>query len=63
MAERANSPATKRERLLALLASRTQAEAPWRDEELAAELCCSARTVQRMRQWLRDFGKLPPPRA
>ena len=57
---RANSPATRRKKLLALLRSRTQAEPIWRDEELADELCCTARSVQRMRRWLRDFGHLAP---
>jgi len=57
---RANDPATKRERLLQLLRSRTQADAPWTDEELAAELYTSERTVQRYREWLRDVGYLPP---
>lgn len=56
---RANDPATKRERLLQLLRSRTQADAPWSDAELATELCCHPRTVQRYREWLRDEGYLP----
>jgi hypothetical protein len=60
MTERANSPASGCEQLFRLLQSRTQADPPWRDDELAAELCRSERTVQRWRQWLRDVGKLPP---
>lgn len=57
---RLNDPATRRERLLELLRSRTQADAPWTDDELAAELFCSERTVRRYRDWLRDTGHLPP---
>ena len=57
---RANSPATRRERLLELLRSRTQADPIWRDEELAEILCCTTRTVRRYRESLRDFGLLPP---
>jgi hypothetical protein len=58
MAERANSPATRREQLFRLLQSRTQAEPLWRDDELAAELCCCERTVKRLREWLMDTGRL-----
>lgn len=61
MPERANSPATKREHLLELLASRTQAHPRWTTPELAAHLCCSERTVERLFQWLRDTGRLPLP--
>lgn len=57
---RLNDPATRRERLLELLRSRTQAEELWTDEALAVELYCSERTVRRLREWLRDDGKLPP---
>ena len=57
---RANDPATKRKRLLHLLRSRTQADAPWTYAELATELCCAPRTVRRYREWLRDYGHLPP---
>jgi predicted DNA-binding transcriptional regulator YafY len=66
---RVNSPLSRCERLLELLASRSQAEAPWTNRELAAELCCSERTVERSREWLRDTGRLPikmavdPPRT
>ena len=59
---RANDPATKRERLLLLLRSRTQADAPWTEDELATELCCHTRTVRRYREWLREFGYLPAAR-
>lgn len=62
MRARLNSPATRREHLLELLASRTYADAPWTDEELGTELCASVRTVQRWRQWLRDTGRLPRPK-
>lgn len=60
MTARANSPATRRERLLDLLRSRTQADPPWRDEELADKFGCTPRSVRRYREWLRDEGKLPP---
>jgi hypothetical protein len=56
---RANDPTNKRERLLHMLRSRTQADAPWTDVELADELCCTPRTVQRYREWLRARGHLP----
>jgi predicted DNA-binding transcriptional regulator YafY len=59
--ERANSPATKRERLLELLASRTQAHPRWTTPELAEVLCCSERTVERYLDWLRQTGRLPLP--
>jgi AraC-like DNA-binding protein len=52
---------TRRERLLNLLRSRTQAERAWTLEELAAALYCSESTVQRALAWLRAFGYLPPP--
>ncbi len=63
MTERANSPITRRDRLLALLRSRTQADTPWTDAELAVHLCCSERTVRRLRQWLRDCGEIGRPPA
>lgn len=56
---RANDPATKRERLFDLLASRNYTQPPWTSEELAAELCCSVRTVERLTQWLQDNGRIP----
>lgn len=61
---RANSPVTGHERLFELLLSRTQAHAPWTNEELAKELCRSVRTIERWKEGLRDMGKypLPPPR-
>jgi AraC-like DNA-binding protein len=52
---------TRRERLLNLLRSRTQADPRWTLDELAAELYCSESTVQRALDWLRRFGYLPPP--
>ena len=55
----ANSPITRRDRLLELLRSRTQADPLWTEEELAVALCCSTRSVRRLRQWLRDSGMLP----
>ena len=57
---RANDPITKRDRLLDLLRSRTQADRRWTLEELADELCCTKRTVQRYLESLRDAGRLPP---
>lgn len=51
--------ATRRERLWALLHSRTYTDPPWTLEELAAELCCSVRTVERCLQWLQDEGRIP----
>jgi transposase len=62
MTERANSPATRRERLLELICSRNQGQPFWTAEELAAELCTSVRTIERWREWLRDTGRLPLPR-
>ena len=55
---RANSPITRRDKLLELLRSRTQADPLWTEEELAVALCCSTRSVRRLRQWLRDSGML-----
>jgi predicted DNA-binding transcriptional regulator YafY len=49
----------RREGLLYLLMSRTQAHTPWTNKDLAAELCCSERTVERDLEWLRDTGRLP----
>lgn len=51
---------TRRERLLNLLRSRTQADPLWSLDELAAQLYCSERTVQRCLAWLRESGRLPP---
>ena len=57
---RANSPITRRDKLLELKRSRSQAD-PWLTvEELAVALCTTTRTVQRDIEWLRDQGKLPP---
>jgi predicted ArsR family transcriptional regulator len=53
------SAMTKRERLLWLLRSRTQAEPVWTLAELADRLYCTERTVQRHFEWLRDYGYLP----
>jgi hypothetical protein len=50
---------TKREKLLWLLRSRTQAQAPWTLSELGERLYCTERTVQRHLEWLRDYGHLP----
>jgi predicted DNA-binding transcriptional regulator YafY len=49
----------RREGLLHLLMGRTQAHAAWSHLQLAAELCCSERTVERDLEWLRDTGRLP----
>lgn len=62
MSERANSPATGRERLFDLLLSNSEAHEPWTDEALAVELARSVRTVQRWREWLKDTGRIPIPR-
>lgn len=51
---------TRRERVLRLLESRTQAQPLWTAEELAVKVYCSVRTVERDIQWLREVGKLPP---
>lgn len=59
MTARANSPATRRERLWELLHSRTQTDPFWTISELSSELCCSPRTVERCLQWLQDEGRLP----
>ena len=57
---RANSPITRRDRLLELKRSRTQAD-PWLSvEELAVLLCTTTRTIQRDIEALRVEGKLPP---
>jgi hypothetical protein len=52
------SAMTKRENLLNLLRSRTQAEPAWTLAELADRLYCTERTVQRHFEWLRDYGYL-----
>ena len=49
---------TRRETLLQLLRSRTQADPRWTLEELATELQCTPRTVQRYFEWLRKHGRL-----
>lgn len=59
MNARANSPATGREQLWELLHARTQTDPLWTNEELAAELCKSVRTIERWKEWLRDTGRLP----
>lgn len=59
---RANSPATRLERLFDLLCSTSQAHEPWTAEALAEALYCSVRTVKRDFERLRDIGKYPLPR-
>lgn len=52
---------TRRERVLQLLRSRTQADPKWTVEALAECVYCSPRTLQRDIDWLREFGYLPSP--
>lgn len=49
---------TNREKLIALLDSRTQRQTRWTLEELAQALCVEPRTVQRYLRWLRVHGYL-----
>ncbi len=57
---RANSPITRRDKLLELKRSRSQAD-PWLTvEDLAVLLCTTTRTIQRDIEALRAQEKLPP---